>query len=107
MDENVRKEKNLNEFNSFCKELIVLGFKSAFYDLNLIKPTLIQTILKDNQFVIEKINSYLSLKTSKLQFLDIKQFLAPGFSYRKFLIAYGQNSENFIFHTNLSLILIN
>ena len=65
---NVRKEKILNEFNSYCKELVVLGFNSASYDLNLIKSTLIQILLKDIQFVIKRTNSYLCLKTRKLQF---------------------------------------
>ena len=35
-NENVGKEKFLTEFNSYCKELIVLGFNSASYNLNLI-----------------------------------------------------------------------
>ena len=95
--ENVRKEKILNDFNCYCKELVVLGFNSASYDLNLIKPTLIQILLKDIQFVIKRTNSYLCLKTSKLRFLDIKNFLAPGFSYRKFLIAYGAELRKFYF----------
>ena len=95
--ENVRKEKILNEFHSYCKELIVLGFNSASYDLNLIKPTLIQILLKDIQFVIKRTNSYLCLKTSKLRFLDIKNFLAPGFSYRKFLVAYEAELRKFYF----------
>ena len=95
--ENVRKEKILNEFHSYCKELVVLGFNSASYDLNLIKPTLIQILLKDIQFVIKRTNSYLCLKTSKLRFLDIKNFLAPGFSYRKFLEAYGAELRKFYF----------
>ena len=95
--ENVRKEKILNEFNSYCKELVVLGFNSASYDLNLIKPTLIQILLKDIQFVINRTNSYLCLKTSKLRFLDIKNFLAPDFSYRKFLVAYGAELRKFYF----------
>ena len=95
--ENVRKEKNLNDFHCYCKELVVLGFNSASYDLNLIKPTLIQIFLKDIQFVIKRTNSYLCLKTSKLRFLDIKNFLAPGFSYRKFLVAYGAELRKFYF----------
>ena len=74
-NENVRKEKILNEFHSYCKELVVLGFNSASYDLNLIKPTFIETLLKDIQFVIKRTNSYLCLKTSKLRILDIKNFL--------------------------------
>ena len=95
--ENVRKEKILNEFNCYCKKLVVLGFNSASYDLNLIKPTLIQILLKDIQFVIKRTNSYLCLKTSKLRFLDIKHFLAPGFSYCKFLVAYGAELRKFYF----------
>ena len=95
--ENVRKGKILNDFNCYCKELVVLGFNLAFYDLNLIKPTLIQILLKDIQFVIKRTNSYLYLKTSKLRFLDIKNFLAPGFSYRKFLVAYGAELRKFYF----------
>ena len=95
--ENVRKEKILNDFNCYCKELVVLGFNSASYDLNLIKPTLIQILIKDIQFVIKRTNSYLCLKTSKLRFLDIKNFLAPGFSYRKFLVAYGAELRKFYF----------
>ena len=95
--ENVRKEKVLNKFNYYCKELVVLGFNSASYDLNLIKPTLIQIILKDISFVIKRTNSYLCLKTSKLRFLDIKKFLAPGFSYRKFLVVYGAELRKFYF----------
>ena len=74
-NENVRKEKILNEFHSYCKELVVLSFNSASYNLNLIKPTFIETLLKDIQFVIKRTNSYLCLKTSKLRILDIKNFL--------------------------------
>ena len=47
--------------------------------------------------MIKRTNSYFCLKTSKLQFLDIKNFLAPGFSYRKFLIAYGVEQRKFYF----------
>ena len=75
--ENVRKEKILNEIISYCKELVVLGFNLASYNLNLIKPILIQIFLKDIQFVIKRTNSYLCSKTTKLRFLDIKNFLAP------------------------------
>ena len=96
-NENVRKEKIVNEFHSYCKKLVVLGFNSASYDLNLIKPTLIQILLKDNQFVIKRTNSYLCLKTSKLRFLDIKNFFGPRFSCRKFLIAYGAEQRKFYF----------
>ena len=95
--ENVRKEKSLNEFNSYCKELIVVIFNSASYDLNLIKPTLIQILSKDIQFLIKRTNSYLCFKTSKLRFLEIKNVLAPEFNYGKFLLAYGTELRKFYF----------
>ena len=76
--------------------MIVLGFNSSSYDLNLVKPVLIEH-LKEIDFVIKKANTYLCFKTSTLRFLDIKHFLAPGFSYRKFLIAYGSELEKFHF----------
>ena len=37
------------------------------------------------------------MKTSKLRFLDIKTFFATGFSYRKFLVAYGAELRKFYF----------
>ena len=64
--ENVRKENLTKKFEAFCRELIVIGFNSASYDL-------------------------------KLRFLDIRHFLTPGFSYRKFLIAYGSIQTKFYF----------
>ena len=95
--ENVRKENLMKEFDSYCRELIVLGFNSSSYDLNLVKPVLIEHLLNKIDFVIKKANTYLCIKTSTLRFLDIKHFLAPGFSYRKFLIAYGSELEKFHF----------
>ena len=96
--ENVRKEKILNKFISYCKELVVLGFNSASYDINLIKPTLIQILLKDIQFLLKRTNSYLCLKTLKLRLIfRYQNFLDPGFSYRKFLVAHGTELRKFYF----------
>jgi hypothetical protein len=35
-------------------------------------------------FAIKKANSYMSLKTQHLQFLDIRSYLAPNYSYDAF-----------------------
>ena len=44
----------------------------------------------DNEiFAIKKNNSYISISTPHLKFLDISNFLAPGCSYSQFLKAYG------------------
>ena len=78
-------------------EIPVLGFNSASYDLQLIKKTLIPVLLKKIDFLIKKANTYLCLKTDKLRFLDIRNFLAPGFSFKKSLEAYGCESGKFFF----------
>ena len=72
-------------------------FQFFIIRLNLVKPILIERLLNEIDFVIKKANTYLCIKTSMLRFLDIKHFLAPGFSYRKFLIAYGSELEKFHF----------
>ena len=95
--ENVRKENLLKEFYSYCKELIVLGFNSSSYDLNLVKPILIEHLLEQIDFIIKKANTYHCIKTPTLRFLNIKHCLASGFSYRKFLIAYRSELEKFPF----------
>ena len=56
--ENVRKENLTKEFEACCRELIVIGFISASYELNLIKPTLIQQLFDKIDFVIKKANNY-------------------------------------------------
>ena len=97
LNKNVRKESLTKEFEAYYRELIIIGFNSTSYNLNLIKPTLIQQLLGKINFVIKKANYYLCIKTEKLRFLDIRHFLAPGFSYRKFLIAYGSVQIKFYF----------
>ena len=95
--QSVRKENLTKAFESHCQELIVIGFNLSFYELNLIKPVISQQFLEKIEFVIKKANNYLCIKAKKLRFLDIKHYLAPGFSNRKFLIAYGSNLQKFYF----------
>ena len=66
LSENVRKENLTEEFEAYWRELFVIGFNSASYDLNLIKPTLIQQPLDKINFVIKKANNYLCIETEKL-----------------------------------------
>ena len=104
---NCRREKLTSEFHLYLQELPVLGFNLSNYDLALIKPALIRCLMGKIKFVLKKANSFLCLKTTKLRFLDIRNFLAPGFSYRKFLIAYGLKTRNCFFLTNSWILLKN
>ena len=104
--------KLIASLKGFLKELSVIGFNSGRYDLNLIKkyiaPYLLTTDVDDNNddddendkadrdrhvkndmFVVMRNTNFMCLKTTTLKLLDIINYLAPGFSYDKFLKAYG------------------
>ena len=71
-------------------ELPVLGFNSGKYDINAAKNPFFAHLVKHEQvkFVIKRNNNHMCLKTMHLKFLDITNYLAPGFSYDQFLKAY-------------------
>ena len=101
------------------RQLPVIGFNSGKYDLNAIKQFLIPYFLttskteeqeeedededereqeekkKDendgvgSMFVIKRNNTFMCLSTDQLKFLDMINYIAPGFSYDKYLKAYG------------------
>ena len=48
-------------------------------------------------FSIKKANSYMSLKMKHLQFLDIRLYLAPNYSYDEFIKAYKCKLEKGFF----------
>ena len=85
-------EKHLQ---TWLHQLPVIGFNSGHYDLNVVKTFLIPYLLKngENQFVIKRQNTFMCLSTDKLKILDMVNFLAPGYSYDKYLKAYGCELE--------------
>ena len=83
-------KKLRNRLDEYLKELPVLGFNSGKYDLNAVKEFLFPVLVKNEEvlFTIKRNNNIMCLKTAHLRFLDVTNFLAPGFSYDKFLKAY-------------------
>ena len=91
----------IGQLLGWLHQLPVIGFNSGRYDLNVIKQFFIPYRLKpskqDNEeeeadetrFVIKRQNTFMCFATKKLKFLDITSYLAPGFSYDKYLKAYG------------------
>lgn len=71
-------------------ELPVIGFNSGKYDINAAKNPFFSYLVKHEQvkFVIKRNNNHMRLKTEHLKFLDITNYLAPGFNYDQFLKAY-------------------
>ena len=75
----------------YCNVLLVFGFNSAEYDLNLIKSYLLPILVKERDIeptVIKKANQFISFKFGDIQLLDILNFLGGAASLDSFLKAY-------------------
>ena len=88
------------EFERYITQLPVIGFNSGKYDVNLIKHQIMSYISnqynESDIFTIKRENTYFSIATPDLKFLDISN-LAAGCSYSKFLKAYGSEISKGIF----------
>ena len=78
------------KYETWMREIPVIGFNSGKYDINMVKPYLIKALITTDpiEFVVKKSNAFVCLKTKRLKFLDIRNYLAAGFSYATYLKAY-------------------
>ena len=78
------------KLNAHIQELPVLGFNSGKYDLNASKEFLFPYLINHQsiKLTVKGNNNHMCIKTDSLKFLDISNYLAPGFSYDHFLKAY-------------------
>ena len=75
----------------YCNVLIVFGFNSAKYDINLINfyfLLILINVRKMEPTVIKKANQYVPFKFGDVQLLDIMNFLGGATSLDSFLKAY-------------------
>ena len=88
-------KKLQDQLSSWLQQLLVIGFNSGKYDLNMIKRFFVPFVLTpcedqdESRFVIKRQNTFMCFSTNKRRFLDIQNYLAPGVSYDKYLKAYG------------------
>ena len=95
--EKSENEYLLEAFQSYLKELPVVGFNSGRYDLCLIKEPFLTLFHPNIEFTVKKNNNYVCIKSSNLKFLDIVNYIAPGFSYQNFIKAFGVKENKFFF----------
>ena len=99
-DENGNKTVNPyktleKQLQTWLHQLPVLGFNSGKYDPNTIKRFFVPLLIRNSDaeqascFVIKRHNYSMCLSTDKLKIIDMVNFLAPGYSYDKYLKAYG------------------
>ena len=75
----------------YCNVIPVFGFKSAKYDINLIKSYLLHSLIIERNMeptVIEKANQFVSFKFNDVELLDIMNFLGGATSHESFLKDY-------------------
>jgi hypothetical protein len=79
----------------FLHELPVIGFNSGRYDINAMKIDFFSHLAERNlvKYAVKRNNTFMAVKTEKLKFLDIANYLAAGFSYSQYLKAYGCSEE--------------
>ena len=88
-------------FDQYCSCVPVLGFNSSKYDLNLVKSKLCEHLQLTDQdkhsFTVKRNNSYLTIATPSLKFLDVSHYIAPGYSYAQFLKNYKAKEQKGFF----------
>ena len=83
--------KTLSRLLNFLDQCPVLGFNSQKYDCNVIKKHLFKALAANQsqeEMPIKRGNSYMAISCETLSFLDICNYLAPGFSLVKFIKAF-------------------
>ena len=95
-----RLEKLYKKFEVHCKELVVFEFNSAGYDVKLIKKFLFKELCEHGQqstLTVKKSGKYPCIKTEHQKFLDVLQFLAPGYNLKSFFKAFGVTEQKGFF----------
>ena len=98
VEQQVREDeisKVIAKLDKVFKVLPVISFNGSRYDLNLIKKFVFQHLQVTS--CIKKGNSFLSLRSENLEFLDILNYLQAGSSYSSFLAAFQCEQKKGIF----------
>ena len=92
-DEKKNKEY-YNKLYNYINKIPIVGFNSGFYDINVNITQFMKELQKrsDNKiFAIKNGNSYKTLSGGNFQFLDICQYLPPGYNLDAYVKAFNPN----------------
>ena len=80
----------IEKIDHYLQQLPVVGFYSQRYDLNVLKGPLFKHLHEHDSIsmTIKRSSSLPCIKTERLRFMDITNFIAPNFSYEKYLKAF-------------------
>lgn len=95
-----RAPRKLKEkFMDYLQSIPVVGFNSQAYDLNIMKGPLMQYLHQTDKikFTIKRDNKLQCIQTSRFKFLDIINYISPGFTYDKYLKTFGCDQQKGFF----------
>lgn len=78
----------MQRLTNWIRRIPALGFNSGRFDINLVRQYLFPYLLESRiavRHIIKRSNDYLSVVTDDVVFLDIKNYVAAGTSYEKWL----------------------
>ena len=88
-------DKYLKKLSKYVSYVPILGFNSGKYDINLcIKEFMLELVKRHpakDIFAIKNGNSYKSLKSGRFLFLDICQYLPPGYNLDTYVKAFNKD----------------
>jgi len=87
-----RKKHYLRIIGDYCESVPVLGFNSGKYDINLDFKTFIKEVKQRGEIklTIKNGNSFKALKSDNFLFLDICQYLPPGYNLDSYIQAFNK-----------------
>ena len=90
-----KRKRLLTDLYRHLTELVVVGFNSSKYDLNVLKDIRIPYLVHRSgiDLAIKRHHTYLALRTGVLKLVDISNFVAADTSYGAFLKAYRCHGE--------------
>ena len=88
--EGLPKEQQ-NLIKQWCSQVLVVGFNSGRYDLQLIRKYFINHLGQEDVLSGEKQGRIMYMSTPQFKFLGITNYLSPGITYDKWVKTYGAN----------------
>ncbi len=89
----------LQKLLAYCDQLVILGYNSQKYDINIIKNKFAKHLMlpKTQKYISKKNSAYSCITTDKFRFLDVCNFLPVGYNYDCFLKAHEVEIRKFYF----------
>ena len=91
--------------DNYAECLPIIGFNSQRYDINVMKGALMKRLFgagtdkrsEKRTFIVKRQDAMTCVQTEQFRFLDIVNFMSPGFNYSSYLKAFGVEEQKGFF----------